>query len=150
MKKLALISAFAGAALLSTGAMAQTAPEGDYVCVISFATAEQAQAGADADALGSVYVTRTEAEQLVAASGGLQAYWDYTDAGYPTNAEEQEFCLTHFNPDDGDGTPNANSARDFAPGQLKGDDESAKDYAPGQVKGDGETGKDHAPGQQNK
>jgi hypothetical protein len=43
-----------------------------------------------------------------------------------------------------------NSAKAFAPGQLKGDGESAKAYAPGQLKGDGESAKDHAPGQKKK
>ena len=103
-------------------------------------------AGADADALSAVYVTRAEAEQLAAQSGGVQAFWDYSNT-YPTNAAEQEFCLDTFNPDDGDGQANPNSAKNLAPGQMKGDGESAKDYAPGQMKGDGETGQDHAPGQ---
>lgn len=44
--------------------------------------------------------------------------------------------------------PNANSARAFAPGQLKGDDESAKTYAPGQNREDGGSARDEAPGQQ--
>ena len=41
-----------------------------------------------------------------------------------------------------------NSAKAFAPGQVKGDDESAKAYAPGQTKADGESARDQAPGQQ--
>ena len=127
--------------------MAQDAPTGDYVCVITFATPELAVQGNDADALGAVYVARDEADDLVAASDGSVAYWDYTDRGYPTNAEEQDFCLTHFNPDDGDGGASANSAKAFAPGQLKKDGETGADYAPGQNKEDGETGKDNAPGQ---
>ena len=44
--------------------------------------------------------------------------------------------------------PNENSAKAFAPGQLKGDDESAKEYAPGQTKEDGESAKEESPGQQ--
>jgi hypothetical protein len=44
--------------------------------------------------------------------------------------------------------PNENSAKAFAPGQIKGDDESAKIYAPGQTKEDGESAKEEAPGQQ--
>jgi hypothetical protein len=43
-----------------------------------------------------------------------------------------------------------NSAKAFAPGQLKGDGESAKAYAPGQTKADGESARDNAPGQQKK
>lgn len=147
MKKLALFAAaITGAAMLSPAVMAQDAPTGDYVCLITFGSAEQAQAGADADALSAVYVSREEAEQLAAQSGGVQAFWDYSNT-YPTNAAEQEFCLDTFNPDDGDGQANPNSAKNLAPGQVKGEGESAKDYAPGQMKGDGETGKDHAPGQ---
>lgn len=49
-----------------------------------------------------------------------------------------------------DGEANENSAKEFAPGQLKGEGESARDYAPGQLKGDGESAKEHAPGQQKK
>ena len=44
--------------------------------------------------------------------------------------------------------PNENSAKAFAPGQLKGDDESAKAYAPGQNKEDGESASDLSPGHQ--
>lgn len=46
--------------------------------------------------------------------------------------------------DDDDGSINANSAREFAPGQQDG---PAKDYAPGQQDGDA---KDSAPGQMKK
>jgi hypothetical protein len=148
MNKLAILSALAGAAMLSGVAMAQQAPTGDYVCVITFPTPELAAQGNDADAISAVYVTRDEADDLVAASDGSVAYWDYTDQGYPTNAEEQEFCLTNFNSDDGDDDgDNSNSAKSFAPGQLKKDGETGADYAPGQIKEDGETGKDNAPGQ---
>ena len=43
-----------------------------------------------------------------------------------------------------------NSAKEFAPGQLKGDGESAKTYAPGQTKGEGENASDNSPGHQKK
>lgn len=46
--------------------------------------------------------------------------------------------------------PANNSAKEFAPGQLKGDDESAKTYAPGHTKEDGENASDNAPGHQKK
>jgi len=146
MNKPAILAAFAGAAMLSSAALAQEAPTGDYVCVITFATAELAAQGNDADALSAVYVSRDDANDLVADSGGSVAYWDYTDKGYPTNAEEQDFCLTHFNSDDGEGD-NANSAKSFASGKLKKGGETGADYAAGQIKEDGETGKDNAPGQ---
>ena len=45
---------------------------------------------------------------------------------------------------------NENSAREFAPGQLKGEGESAREYAPGQTKEDGESARSEAPGQQKK
>ena len=51
---------------------------------------------------------------------------------------------------DDDGEANENSAREFAPGQLKGDGESAREYAPGQNKEEGESAKEQAPGQQKK
>ncbi len=125
-----------------TAAMAQTAE--DMVCLITFSTPEEAIAGADDTALSGVYLTREEAEAQAAASGGLSAVWDYS-VEYPNNTDEQAFCEgPTFNPDDGDGTANLNSAKEFAPGQLKGDGESAKDYAPGQQEGDA---KDSAPGQ---
>ena len=44
--------------------------------------------------------------------------------------------------------PNDNSAKAFAPGQLKADGESAKAYAPGQNKDDGGSASDLAPGHQ--
>jgi hypothetical protein len=47
-------------------------------------------------------------------------------------------------------TPNENSAKAFAPGQIKKDGESARSYAPGQQKGDEQSAKDSAPGQQKK
>lgn len=43
-----------------------------------------------------------------------------------------------------------NSAKAFAPGQLKQDGESAASYAPGHNKGDDGNAKDEAPGQQKK
>lgn len=54
--------------------------------------------------------------------------------------------LEDFLDDDDDN----NSAKEFAPGQLKEDGESAKEFAPGQVKEDGESAKESAPGQQKK
>jgi hypothetical protein len=44
--------------------------------------------------------------------------------------------------------PDDNSAKAFAPGQLKGDGESAKNYAPGHTKQDGGNASDQAPGHQ--
>lgn len=56
--------------------------------------------------------------------------------------------LRDFLDDDDEGENN--SAKEFAPGQLKEDGESAREFAPGQVKQDGESAKESAPGQQKK
>ncbi len=45
------------------------------------------------------------------------------------------------------GNGDRNSAREFAPGQLKEPGESAKEYAPGQLKEQDENARDYAPGQ---
>jgi hypothetical protein len=47
----------------------------------------------------------------------------------------------------GPGLGNVNSASEFAPGQLKDDDESAMAFAPGQLKEEDESARDYAPGQ---
>lgn len=137
--------ALATCVALPTTAMAQATD--DMVCLITFSTPEETVAGADDTALSGIYLPRAEADAQAAASGGLSAVWDYSTQ-YPDNADEQAFCEgPTFNPDDGDGTPNPNSAKEFAPGQLKGEGESAKDYAPGHQDGNA---KDSAPGQQKK
>ena len=140
MKKLAILAAFAAAAF-STATVAQD--DGDMVCLITFASAEDAAAGADATALSGEYVTRAEAE----AEAGS------TDTVLIRNFDE-EFCEgPTFNPDlrdDEDGVEATNSAKAFAPGQMKGEGESAKAYAPGQNKEAGEPARDQAPGQQKK
>jgi hypothetical protein len=148
MRNFMLVSSLLLVALPTT-AMAQAA--GDMVCLISFSTPEEALAGADDTALSGVYLTREEAEAQAEASGGLSAVWDYSTQ-YPDNADEQAFCEgPTFNPEDGSGNGNgngaANSAKDVAPGQLKGDGESAKSVAPGQQDG---PAKESAPGQQKK
>jgi hypothetical protein len=132
MKKLALVAAFATAATLATAAMSQ---EDDMVCLITFSTAAEAEAGANATALSGVFMTRAEAN-LQASELTLIREFD------------QELCEgPTFNPDLRDDDDATNSARAFAPGQLKGEGESARDYAPGQLKEDGESARDHAPGQ---
>ncbi len=139
--KLALAAAFAAASMFSTAAMAQSTD--DMVCLITFGTVEDAVVGADDTALSGVYLSRTDAETQAAASDGLSVVFDYSTE-YPNNSDEQAFCEgPTFNPD-GDGASNPNSAKEFAPGQLKEDGESAKEYAPGQQDGDA---KDSAPGQ---
>jgi hypothetical protein len=126
--------------------MAQTSS--DMVCLITFGSAEEAAAGADATALSGVYLTREEAEAQAAASGGVSAVFDYSTQ-YPSNDDEKTFCEgPTFNPEDGDDSAaNPNSAKELAPGQMKGAGESAKDLAPGHQDGDA---KDSAPGQQKK
>jgi len=143
-----LLAAGLIAAVMPTAAFAQSTDE--MVCLITFGTPEEAIAGANDTAISGVYLPLADAQTQAAASGGLSAVFNYD---YSTNADEQAFCEgPTFNPDDGDGTggggtANPNSAKEFAPGQLKGDGESAKDLAPGHQDGDA---KDSAPGQQKK
>jgi hypothetical protein len=149
MNKLVLMAAVSLAAL-ATPAVAQ---EESFSCLITFGSVEDAEAGADATALSGVYLPTADAEAEAAGSGGLAVVFDYTDQGYPTNAEEQAFCEgPTFNPDDddGNGAANPNSAKAFAPGQLKKEGESARSLAPGQLKEDGESAKESAPGQAKK
>lgn len=132
MKKLALLAAFATAAAFSTATMAQ---EEDMVCLITFASAEDAVIGADATALSGEFMTRLEAEAMLDDTMLIREF-------------DEEFCEgPTFNPDLRD-DEDPNSAKAFAPGQLKGEGESAKAYAPGQNKEEGESAKDLAPGQQ--
>ena len=139
-----LLSAGLLAAMVPTAVLAQSTD--DMVCLITFGTAEEAVAGADDTALSGVYLPRADAEVQAAASGGLSAVFDYS-AQYPANSDEQPFCEgSTFNPDGG-GVANTNSAKEYAPGQMKGDGESAKDLAPGHQEGDA---KDSAPGQKKK
>lgn len=134
MKKLALLAAFATAAVFSTATMAQ---EEDMVCLITFASAEDAVIGADATALSGEFMTRLEAEAMLDDTMLIREF-------------DEEFCEgPTFNPDLRDEEDeDANSAKAFAPGQLKGEGESAREYAPGQNKEEGESAKDLAPGQQ--
>lgn len=148
MTRMITMAALAFAAL-ATPTFAQ---EESFSCLITFGSVQDAIDGADATALSGEYLPTAEAEQLAADSGGLARVFDYSST-YELNADEEAFCEgPTFNPDDGDGDGNgaANSAKEFAPGQLKGDGESARDLAPGQVKGDGESAQESAPGQQKK
>ena len=65
---------------------------------------------------------------------------DDDDASAPSDDDESSSSSSK--------QPNENSAKAFAPGQLKGDGESAKAYAPGQNKQDGGNASDQAPGHQ--
>jgi hypothetical protein len=150
MKRMIAAAALAFATL-ATPTLAQ---EESFSCLITFGSVEDAQAGADATALSGEYLPTAEAQALADDSEGLARVFDYSEE-FPVNADEEAFCEgPTFNPDDGDGDGDgngaANSARAFAPGQLKGEGESARDFAPGQMKGDGESAKDSAPGQQKK
>lgn len=136
------------------------AQEESFSCLITFGSVADAEAGADATALSGEYLTTAEAEALAAASGGLARVFDYSST-YPVNADEEAFCEgPTFNPDDddddddddgeGNGNGAENSAKAFAPGQLKEEGESARDLAPGHNKEAGESAKEQAPGQQKK
>lgn len=74
---------------------------------------------------------------------------DATSCDAAVTTEDLEEFLEELDDDDDDDGDD-NSARKFAPGQLKEDGESAREYAPGQVKEEGESARDSAPGQQKK
>lgn len=71
---------------------------------------------------------------------------DETSCDATTTTDDLDEFIEELDDDDGDD----NSARQYAPGQLKEDGESAREYAPGQMKEDGESAKESAPGQQKK
>jgi hypothetical protein len=63
------------------------------------------------------------------------------------SSESSESSMSSSEPSSEEDT---NSAKAFAPGQVKADGESAKAYAPGQTKADGESASSQAPGQKKK
>ena len=94
---------FAAMALISTSALAAntTAPGQDRVCLITFGTAAEAQAGADATALSGKYLPRKAADAQAAKSGGKARVFDYSNKTetvdgttyvITNNKEERAFC----------------------------------------------------------
>ena len=139
MKKLAIIAA--AAALVTSPALAQNAnaPGQDRVCLITWATAADAESGADATALSGKYLPRNAAEVQAAKSEGTSRVFDYSDStqvgntGTVTitnNDEERSFCEgPEFNPtgtttplvdddedDEDDGNGNGNGKATGNPG----------------------------------
>jgi hypothetical protein len=105
MKKLALFIAVL--ALTGSAAMAANSaiPGQDKVCVLTFATAAEATAGADDTVLSAKYLPRPAAEAQVAKSDGKSAIFDYsgktetvngTTYVITNNEEEREFCESAF------------------------------------------------------
>jgi hypothetical protein len=83
----------------------------------------------------------------VASAASLEDFLD--DDSSSSSSEESSSEPSSSEPESSSEEPD-NSAKAFAPGQLKQDGESAREYAPGQNKEDGESAKEHAPGQQKK
>lgn len=113
--------------------------------------------------LGFAPLAATAQEVLVDVtfSDGIIAQYSLSDAAALCGVAEEEIvdgaCDSDLESteaedflDELDDGANENSARAFAPGQLKGEGESAREYAPGQTKGEGESARDNAPGQQKK
>ncbi len=72
--------------------------------------------------------------------------WALTRSNTCRRSRNPELCWRRQRPTAG-GNGDRNSAREFAPGQLKEPGESAKEYAPGQRKEQDENARDYAPGQ---
>ena len=101
--------AFAAASpLLAAGKMADASGQ-DRACLISFGSAADANAGADATALSGKYLPRKAADAQAAQSGGKARVFDYsnttqtptggTSMMIATNDEERAFCEgPTFNP----------------------------------------------------
>ena len=110
-----LLIGTAAAALLALPAAAPAqgnrddAPGQDRVCLITWATPEDAATGADATALDGKYLPRRAAEQQAARSGGRSRVFDYSDRTVTgntgtftitNNREERAFCEgPEFNPE---------------------------------------------------
>lgn len=83
----------------------------------------------------------------VASASSLEEFLDDDDESSSSVPPPSE---SSSEPEESSSEQPDNSAKAFAPGQLKQDGESARDYAPGHNKEDGESAKEHAPGQQKK
>jgi hypothetical protein len=101
------LSTFAGAATGQSGNSAN-APGQDRVCLITWATPQDAATGADATALEGKYLPRRAAEAQAAQSGGRSRVFDYSDRtvtgntgtfNITNNDQERAFCEgPEFNP----------------------------------------------------
>ncbi|OJX50024.1 MAG: hypothetical protein BGO81_05030 [Devosia sp. 66-22] len=88
-------------------AMAQNAnaPGQDRVCLITFNTPAEAEAGADDTVVSTKYLPRKAAEAQAAKSGGKAKAFDYSDSTQTVagvtyvitnNDEERDFCEKAF------------------------------------------------------
>ena len=103
----ASLLAFAGAAAAGQGNSAN-APGQDRVCLITWATPQDAASGADATALEGKYLPRRAAEAQAARSGGRSRVFDYSNSTQNVNTgnyvitnneQERAFCEgPEFNP----------------------------------------------------
>jgi hypothetical protein len=93
----------------------------------------------------SVCGTTVAAGETCAASADVDSLAGYITSSSSSSSSSEESSSSSSESSE---EPSGNSAKAYAPGQLKGDDESAKAYAPGQTKEDGESARDQAPGHQ--
>jgi hypothetical protein len=113
MKRIHLISMAAGLLALPGAALAlqgnsADAPGQDRVCLITWATPQDAASGADATALEGKYLPRRAAEAQAARSGGRSRVFDYSNSTQNVNTgnyvitnneQERAFCEgPEFNP----------------------------------------------------
>lgn len=93
--------ALAAAAPAAAQGNSENAPGQDRVCLITWATAQDAATGADATALSGRYLPRRAAEALAARSDGRSRVFDYSDRTVTgntgtftitNNAQERAFC----------------------------------------------------------
>ena len=104
----ASLLAFAGAAAADPRGNSADAPGQDRVCLITWATPQDAATGADATALEGKYLPRNAAEAQAARSGGRSRVFDYSNSTQnvntgnyviTNNAQERAFCEgPEFNP----------------------------------------------------
>ena len=115
MKRIYLASMAAGLLALPGGASAfqahgnsADAPGQDRVCLITWATPQDAASGADATALSGRYLPRRAAEAQASHSGGKSRAFDYSNSTQNVNTgnyvitnneQERAFCEgPEFNP----------------------------------------------------
>ncbi len=101
------------------------------------------------DVAASVCGTSVAAGDTCVGANDAESLAEFLDDSDDSSSSSSESSMSSSEPESSSEETD-NSAKAFAPGQLKGDGESARAYAPGQLKGDGESAKAFAPGQQKK
>lgn len=105
MKHLPIILAALAMTAGSAFAQNSNAPGQDRVCLITFNSQAEAQAGADDTVVSTKYLPRKAAEAQAAKSGGKERPFDYSGTTQTVkgvtyvitnNDEEREFCEKAF------------------------------------------------------